>query len=258
MKDPKILGGVMLWMVGLLLIPAPAVEAQPTLRIAYPKFPPFHWVNEKGELTGFFHEILTEALERRMGLKVVWTEYPWPRCQENVRNGLEDAVVTVPTAERAVYTLTHAHPFYQKPLNIFTYSGHPRMRELKGIQSLADLKRGGFSVITYSSNGWHKEYVESLGIKTHKTPTLVNVWKMLAGQRGDVVIEWPPGAWPYIADAGVSDKIVDTTVTISSMPFHLLIRKTYSPLDILSKFDQTITEMREEGVLTEILSKYTL
>jgi polar amino acid transport system substrate-binding protein len=246
------------WMLGTLLILSSMVEAQTTLRIAYPKFPPFHYINEKGDLTGFFFEIITEALQHRMGVQLVWTEYPWPRCQESVKNNLQDAVLTVPTAERAVYATTHANPFYQKSLNLFTYAGHPRMLEIRAIQALADLQKGGFAVITYSSNGWHKENIQPLGIKTYETPTLENVWKMLAGQRGDVVIEWPPGAWPDIDSAGVSDKIVDTSLTISSMPFHLLIRKTYPHTHILPEFDKTIQRMKDEGAITAILSKYSL
>jgi polar amino acid transport system substrate-binding protein len=239
-----------------ILTSASIVNAKTLLRIAYPTFPPFHWAKDDGKMTGFFYEIISEALEKRMGLIVVWTSYPWTRCQENLKIGTDDAVITVPTAERAVYTVTHKDPFYQKTLNLFTHVDHPRMTEIKKIREIADLRDGGFSVITYSGNGWHEEHVQSLGVKTYVTPHLESVWKMLAEKRGDTVIEWPPGAWPDIMRIGASERIVDTTITISAMPFHLLIRKDYPRVDILNDFNNTINRMQEDGTITSILSRY--
>jgi polar amino acid transport system substrate-binding protein len=242
--------GILLWMT------TSAVEAQTRLRIAYPYFPPFHWMNEKGEMAGFFYEIISEALEKRMGMTAVWTSYPWIRCQESLKAGTDDAVITVPTPERAQYTVTHRNPFYQKPLNLFTYANHPRWDRISKIRTISDLKKGGFSVITYSGNGWHKTHVEPLGIKTYETAYLENVWKMLAEKRGDTVIEWPAGAWPDIRRAGVPDRIVDTSITLSTMPFHLLIRKDYPRTDLLTDFDEVINKMKADGSMKTILAQY--
>jgi polar amino acid transport system substrate-binding protein len=230
--------------------------AETVLRIAYPVFPPFHWVKENGEMAGIFYEILTEALEKRMALTVAWSPYPWPRCQENLKFGKDDAVITVPTAERAEFTVTHKTSFYQKPLNVFTYIGHPRFAEILKIKEIDDIRAGGFSVITYSGNSWHKENIQSLGIKTHESPYLENVWKMLAEKRGDIVIEWPPGAWPDIRRADVANGIVDTAIQIAAMPFHLLIRKDAPQASILPEFDETIRAMITDGTIAAIVSKY--
>jgi polar amino acid transport system substrate-binding protein len=248
-----------LWILtGLLplLLLSTTAYAQIRLRMAYPAFPPFHWVKDNGEMAGFFYEIITESLQKRMGLRVVWTAYPWTRCQENLKIGADDAIITVPTAERTAYTLTHKDPFYQKPLHLFTFFDHPRIAEIKKIKKIADLREGGFSVITYSGNGWHKENIQPLEIKTYETSYLENQWKMLAEKRGDTVIEWPPGAWPDIKRLGVTDRIVDTGITISSMPFHLLIRKDFPQANILADFNETIKRMKADGTMKKILSRY--
>jgi len=246
------------WMSVCLLsgMMSSAATAESALRIAYPVFSPFHWTLDHGGMTGFFYEILTEALEKRMGLTVVWTAYPWPRCQDNLKTGKDDAVITVPTAERAAFTATHRTPFYIKTIHIFTCLDHLRFGEIKNIKTIADLKSGGFSVITYSGNSWHKENVQSMGIKTHESPSLENVWKMLSEKRGDVVLEWPPGAWPDIRKAGVSDRIVDTDIRISEMPFHLLIRRDAPQVRMLPDFDETIHAMITDGTIKVIASKY--
>jgi len=244
-------------LTGILLLIAPsAAYAQSALRIAYPDYPPFHWMKENGEMSGFFYEIISEALGKKMGLRIVWTVYPWTRCQENVKIGTDDAILTVPTAERAVYTVTHKNPFYQKPLNLFTAIDHPRIAEIKKIKKITDLRDGGFSVITYSGNGWHKENIQPLGIKTYESSYLENQWRMLAEKRGDTIIEWPPGAWPDIKRVGVPDRLVDTGVTISSMPFHLLIRKNSLYASILTDFNATIKRMKSDGTMKTILSRY--
>ena len=118
------------------------------------------------------------------------------------------------------------------------------------------LRDGGFSVITYSGNGWHRENVQPLGIKTHETSYLENQWKMLVEKRGDTVIEWPPGAWPDIKRVGVPDRIVDTGIAISAMPFHLLIRKNAPQANILAEFNETVKRMKTDGTIKKILSRY--
>jgi len=250
-KKAVLLAGILLAMV------IGTADAQTRLRIAYPHFPPFHWLNEKNEMAGVLYEFMTDALEKRMGLTLVWTQYPWTRCQENLKNGTDDAIITVPTPERAAYTVTHKDPFFLKPLNLFTYADHPRLAEIRKIRKIADLKKGGFSVITYSGNGWHNDHVRPLGIKTYETAYLENVWIMLAEKRGDTVIEWPFAAWTSIRRLGLSDRIVDTSVTLASMPFHLLIRRDFPQAErILADFNATIARMKADGTLKAILSRY--
>lgn len=247
-----------LWAVALILLLTipPQIHAQPPLRIAFPDFHPFHWIDDEGRKKGFFYDIITEALDKRMAVTTVWTVFPWPRCQANLQAGKDDAILTVPTAKRRAYTVTHKRPFYNKPLNIFTYADHPQMSAIKEINSLGDIRKGKFSVITYIGNGWHQEYVKHLGIKTHESPYLQNIWKMLALHRGDVVIEWPPGAWPDISKLDLDDHIIDTGRTIANMPFYLLIRKNAPQAALLESFDDIISAMTEDGTMRSILERY--
>ena len=251
-------------LVGVLLAAAVAVpvhaaglpSAGTTLRIAYPPFPPFHWQNEEGNMAGLFFEILDEALHKRMGREVVWTAYPWVRCQENIKKGSEDAIITVPTAERLAYADTHRRPLYEKKLHLFTFADHPRLGEISAITSLADIKRLGLSTITYSGNGWHRDHVESLGIPTHATPILDNVWLMLRQRRGDLVLEWPVGARPYVQRLGLDGEIIDTGIVPARMPFFLLVRKTYAGGELLRRFDETLAAMAADTTLASIVRRY--
>lgn len=226
------------------------------LQLVYPTFPPFHWRDADGIMHGIFYEIITEALEHRLGQPLSWTPYPWARCQENVKSGIADALLTVPTEERKIYTVSHKTPFFEKPLHLFTYATHPRFNEIKRIKTLADIKELNLSVITYSGNGWHNFQVRRLRIPTHETSYLESVWKMLEQHRGDLVIEWPVGAKPDITRLGFEETIVDSGVEIGKMPFFLLIRKNSNFTYLLDRFDEIIADMTRDGTLAAIIKKY--
>jgi polar amino acid transport system substrate-binding protein len=250
------------WIIALMpFLSASAVAQEPPpapLRIAYSEFPPFHWKNNDQSMAGFFYDIITEAVEKRLGVPLVWTAYPWTRCQENVKSGLDDAILTVPTEDRARYSVTHQKPFYVKDLHVFTAVDHPRLADIMSIRTIGDIKRLGLSVVTYSGNGWHKSMIESQGIKTYETPHLQNVWLMLVKKRADLVIEWPPGALPHLLRLRLDNEVIDTGTVLSSMRFHLLIRKDSTHTAILDRFDETIAAMQRDGKINAILRRYTL
>lgn len=240
----------------LVMIPCPTfAEAQAPMRIDYPDFWPFFSRDGDGKMTGFFYEIVSEALER-MEIEATWHVYPWSRCQTNVQSGEADAMITVPTEERLAYSRTHSDPFYHKQLVIFTCADHPRIRDIKTIAGIDDIRDRSFSVITYMGNGWNEENIRSHGIKTYETPNLKGVWRMLAQMRGDIVIEWPGGAWPDIHSVGAERDIVQTDVVLESMPFHLLVGLDSPHADRLPEFNETILAMQRDGALKRILDRY--
>ncbi|MDD3312745.1 ABC transporter substrate-binding protein [Pseudodesulfovibrio sp.] len=245
---------VMVLAAVLLALPSPVRSEEPPLRIDFPEFWPF-FATRGDRVEGFFHDIVTEALAR-MGIRAAWAPFPWPRCQERVKTGQADAMITSPTPERLLYASTHADPFYEKKLQVFTYAGHPRLQQIKSIRSIDDIRRGGFVVVTYSGNGWNDTNIRSRGIKTYETPRLKNVWGMLANRRGDIVIEWPGGAWPDIVETGREKYIVQTNVTLQTMPFHLLIRNGSPYAARLPEFNRVILAMKRDGSLDRIVDKY--
>jgi polar amino acid transport system substrate-binding protein len=230
--------------------------SQNALTIAYPKFYPFFAKVKNENIEGFFYEIIMEAVENRMGIHTQWFQMPWKRCQNQVRSGKFDAMITVPTAERLAYCDTHPDPFFVKELKIFTYNGHKRIDEIQKIGSLTDIKKGGYTVITYSGNGWHKDNITALGIPFFETSEVHNVWKMLAARRGDLVIEWPVGVETALDKDGMTDKIVETRVSLESMPFHLLVNTQSGYKHILVEFNGIIKQMLDDGTINKIIRKY--
>jgi polar amino acid transport system substrate-binding protein len=239
----------------LLLFPLPLRAEQGVMRIDYPDFWPFFTRQDNGEMTGFFYEIVTTALTE-MGIESRWEAYPWGRCQTNVQNGDADAMITVPTRERLEYSQTHEDPFYRKELKVFTYNGHPRLDRIEKIRTIDDIIAGEFSVVTYLGNGWSEKNLATRGVKIEASAQLINVWRMLAHKRGDIVIEWPGAAWPDIRKAGLESEIVQTGVSLESMPFHLLVRKGSPYAARLGEFNRIILRMQADGSLQRIVNSY--
>lgn len=248
--------GAFIAIVLVIWFAGPQAYAEKPLVIDYPDFYPFFTRDASGRMTGFFYEIITGALTERMGIEVEWRRFPWGRCQANVRDGFADAIVTVPTKKRLQYTLTHPTPFYRKSLHLFTRSDHPRMGDVLRVKSIADIAEMKFSVVTYVANDWNKTHVESLGIRTYKTPQLNGVWLMLAEGRGDIAIEWPFAAWPEIKEQSLSALLIDTGTVLGSMPFHLLVGKESAYLSVLGEFEKTILDMKADGVIDAVVKRY--
>lgn len=251
---PQLLAIIIL-ALSFVATPLPARSAQPIMRIDYPDFWPFFTRTADGNMTGFFYEIVSEAL-LQMHIGTAWETFPWGRCQANVQEGLADAMVTVPTTKRLRYTVTHRDPFYLKKLTIFTYKDHPRLVFIQNIKTIDDIKRYGFTVITYVGNGWNDKHIVSRKIQTHQTAKVKNVWPMLAHKRGDIVIEWPHAAWPDIKKTGAAKDIVQTSISIDAMPFHLLVNKKSPFASRMDEFNRTIQRMKASGRIGKIVNKY--
>lgn len=241
----------------VVLMCAPASAGPRVLTIDYPDFWPFFTRASDGEMTGFFYEIVSEAMES-LGVETQWDEYSWKRCQSNVRHGLAEAMITVPTPERLEYAATHQDPFYLKTLNVFTYKEHPRLEVIRSLKTLDEIGLAELTVITYAGNGWNKKNIESRGINTLHTSYIRDSWRMLAERRGDIVIEWPFAAWAEIRKTGESaDLIMQTGATFAPMPFHLMINRESPEAELLPAFNKAIIDMKKSGRIDEIVARYT-
>ena len=124
------------------------VFAQDTMKLVYfNNFPPFSWENNK-QMEGILIDVLTEAIQTRMGVPASHKGYPWARAQEMVKEGKSDAFATVPTSERRTYTEVSGESAVVATFTLFVKTDSPKAGELKNVRKVSDLK--GFKIGHYS------------------------------------------------------------------------------------------------------------
>jgi polar amino acid transport system substrate-binding protein len=241
-----------------LFAAAVPARSQDAVKWVFTDYPPANFLTEEGAFSGFFYDIVMEVFQQRLGIPVDIAVYPWKRCQQMVKNGEADIMVTIPTPERKKYSVTHSRPIWIKRRILYTFKEHPRIHEIQLLNGLPSIKEGGYRVISYLGNGWTKKEVQGIGIPVFFATTVDSMYRMLAAKRGDLIIEEKVLAAPHIADLGLSEKIVETNGIGSESGFYILIGKKSTYASLISTLDREIEDMRKRGRLEDILRSYRI
>jgi polar amino acid transport system substrate-binding protein len=244
-----------LCMITLLLGLAMPVSARDTVKWVFTNYPPANFQTQDGRFEGFFHDIVMELFDRRLGLQVEIAVFPWKRCQAMVEDGAADIMVTIPTPRRLEYAVTHNRPVWTKRMLVYTYHDHPKSRSIQLLNGLDAIKSGGYQVIAYLGDGWAEKEVQGMGIPVIYATTVDGMYHMLAARRGDLIIEENRLAAPRLTDQGLSGKIVETTGVASESGFHILISKKSAHAGLIFRVDREIEAMRSSGRLDQMLNR---
>ncbi len=217
---------------------------------------PAHHKVADGTVSGFFIEIVEEALTRRSGYQIQTEIHPWARCQIMVRNGLADFITTVPTPERLEWSVMVPTPFWIKQYRLFTWDGHPRLNEINSIQSIQDLRTSGLTVISYKGNNWSKTHLEDAGITVINANSVESMYRMLIAQRGDLIVEDPILVTATTKDLGLYNRLAKTRGIVEESAFHLLIGKKSQLVHSADKIDFILKQMWNDGTIERILDRY--
>ena len=227
-----------------------------TLRWVFTHYPPANYRAEDGKFNGFFHDIVVDIFEKRLGLSVQMAVFPWKRCQMMVKDGSADMMITVPTPQRLEYAVTHTKPLWTKRRIIYTYRGHPKFDVFNRLNGIAEMRAEQVTVISYLGNGWVESTVQEAGIPVVFAATVEGMYQMLAARRGDVVIEEQSLADPLIRQLKLGDAIVATHGLASTSGFHLLIGKKSPYASMMNRVEQEVEAMRANGDINRILERY--
>ena len=214
-------------------------------------YAPLSW-GEQDKVGGILVDTLDEVLRHRLKQRMQYEGYPWVRAQKLVQLGDADAFVTVPTAARLEYTTCSKEPVIIVNVALYTYADHPKMEQLKAVRSYADL--ADFQIIEYAGNGWAKEKFKDLNVSW--VPGLENTYSMLAKKRGDVLVRNAFNFDYFSRNLDIGDKIVRLPVNLSSVKFHLCMRTSSQPDELLKRFDEEMAALRESGELDWIYGNY--
>ena len=243
-----------IFFIVFILMSAPPLYAGEPLVFSYSDhFPPFSWIKNKQNM-GIIIDVVNEALIKRLNLKVRYMAAPWVRAQQMVQDGTADAFITVASEKRKTYTTTSSEPIIMISLSFFVVKDFPKINQLIHAQSFEDLKE--FRFISNRGNGLWEEKLK--GMKVEWLNNRYNIPFFLVAGRGAI--------WPELAHVGryvikradATDAIVEIPINIPAPTqyFLLHIGKKSEYLKIIPQFDETIREMKKEGLIQKMEKSY--
>ncbi len=238
-------------LVTFLLISPMTAKSDPIKLVFSDSYVPMSW-DSSGKMRGIIIDVLNATLKKNMGMVVQYKGYPWARAQSEVRKGISDAFVTVPTKARLEYTTCSTEPVIVTEVSIYAYANHPRKNELLSVKSYDDLD--SYVLVDYLGNGWAKGKFKDLNVIWAET--LEQTYKLLVAKRADIVVRNSFNFDYFSRHLDIRDKIEKMPAILSSVNFHLCIRKSSEHVAILPAFDAVMKEMRETGRINEITADY--
>ena len=246
---------LIIFSIFLILSLSSTCWAEP-LRYVFTQYKPANFIDYQGKPSGFFVEIIREALENRLGVELEMKVYPWKRCQAMVVNGKADMITTIPTEGRLDYTVLVNSPIWIKRYMLYTYADHPNLKRMNKIKGVEDLQKENFAVISYIGNNWSKTELEDKGVRVMNAPTVESMYRMLSGKRGDLLVEDPVLVAPTLAALGFAGQIVQTQGIIGESRFYPLIGKKSPFAALAPKFERVLREMWDDGTIARIMAAY--
>lgn len=251
---------LLLWMALWLLflcIPGRALSAMaspsPTITLAFSTEPmaPYYTVSEDSqEIGGPWRRMLDELFINTLGWQVRYIIRPWQRAQNEVKVGNADAFISIITDERLQYASPISTAFCCFPLHLFTWKGHPKFAEMKGIGTVNELAAMDLELVSNLGNGWYKKNIEQHGVKTTWLPTDEQVLRFVAMQRGDGLIDLPSSMAHLATRLDLNERIIDTGVSFGKVEVHLMIGNASPLAGHLAEIDSAMKALQKDGTFT--------
>lgn len=212
-------------------------------------FAPYSFEKD-GKMHGILVEINEILFHERLGFETSHKGYPWARAQEMVKAGTADAFTTVVTEERKTYTKPINEPslvaYFQPVISKDKYT------KFKDVKNLSDLR--AFTHGQYLGNGWAKKNLVDFNIQS--VANLETVLKMLAINRFDVFIDAKQVVNYNINQLNLGDKLEILPVILDSTTFNTCIGNLSKHQSIISKAEEELKKMRQDGTIEGIYKKY--
>ena len=234
------------------LVAFPAHGCHHPLRVGWDDWPPYHFRNAKGEMQGFAVEVL-QSVVKEMGCAVHFRERPWKRQLLELQSGEADiAMEAYYNDERAKYAY-FSESYSPRTSNLW-------IRKNTSIQAsnIGELMDKGLLLGVTRNFYYGPEIQKRLSapninaVQSEQTNYHKLQKKRIDGFLGD----WLATTWG-LKQQGLENEIVRSTLPVYSAPaFFMLSKKSLSP-EFVTRFNQALAQIKQEGKYQQILDKYT-
>lgn len=208
-------------------------------------YPPYQFTLRNGEPAGIDVEVIRKVAER-LGKTIEFRQGPWDRILTELRLGRLDCISGMEINQHRKMLFDFTSPYYKRTVAVFVlHDSH--------IRSLFDLEG---RVITGDRHSYVELHFAALGIKNkiriHQTRSKEQSIQLL--KKGEVVAMVAPKAVAYyLADQyGIKLRVLDAPDPGSPVGIAFEKGKTEMRIEV----EQALTDLREEGGLDSIISKW--
>lgn len=222
-------------------------------------YPPFYLV-ENGKAAGIVIDILNEVIGRQMGVPIVFESFPWARAQLMVEKQGFDALCTIATPDRLVYTVASDESVLTNNFHLFVRKDNPLLPDLLKVDSIDALAALHPKAVSYLGSGWSSNRLS--GIELIVAGNFDNVMQMLLARRADILIDGEFNVKNWLAthrdDLGklTSEEIVMLPKIYEATQFNLLVNKKSKHLGMLAEFNVRMKAFRQSAAYRKIFQSY--
>jgi polar amino acid transport system substrate-binding protein len=240
------------WITGFvffILIPVTWAGNPKKISVVYTDWYPYTY-QDKGKPAGFEIEIVT-AVMKSMGIQVEFTNYPWKRCLNCLKEGTADALVSLlKTDEREQYTFFPNTPISISKTVFITKSD----RNIKFRGSLEELKNFNIGVIMGFS--YNEAFDKAVYLKKDNSLDTRILLTKLLNNRHDLAAENQTVATAYAIRMGIRDKIKFLEPPIHTERLYVGFSKAKKTKALCGDFSNSLKEFKKTKTYTQILEKY--
>lgn len=249
--------------LGLLLAMRAAQAARPapspnTLSIAYnDDYAPYSYL-ENDQVLGILPDLLEPLLAGLPELRIERLGLPWRRVQQEVSQGLADALCTFASEERQRYTVFHKIPVVSLQPHLFFAANSPQRKLIEQITRREELMP--LRLVDQNGNQWAEQNLKDFPNLTYVSGH-DGVFRSIMVGRGDVHVSLSPVVTRWrIKKLGIAhDQIVSVPAPFiaADVPFHLLVRKTHPrAAEILAHLDLALKKPGFKKLQEDVLRRY--
>ena len=208
-------------------------------------WPPYSY-GEGRSVQGILPALMTEIVEKRMGMKISHYGYPWNRAQRAVETGKLDTMVTVPTESRFAFSRTSGNTVYTIEMRAVVARGSAAEQEINAALQPKSLRK--LRLCDIMGNGWGERFAAKNNLKPIISSKMSSCLRMTANGRTDVTIQSVAVANQGIAANGLGDELAILPPHFGAMSFTLLLsNKSVLDANFMADFDKTIGAMIADG-----------
>ncbi|TVZ41257.1 ABC-type glycerol-3-phosphate transport system substrate-binding protein [Alteromonadaceae bacterium 2753L.S.0a.02] len=251
----------------IFIISPASWSADRTLNIGYAPLYPFIWVDAQNRVRGIYVEVLSEALDKRLGYKITYTSYPHKRLSYSLDKGSIDAYLTVGNNASEISSAANNGannqearmsmgevPIAVSMMSVFTYKDHPRLKQIADIDYVSDLKN--FNIVSYSGDSWAQQNLGKFNVDSSAT-NYSQVLRKLAKKRGDVALIYEIIGLNTIRIEDLSnDVVLASRLTTNPVLHNIILSEAIRNSKLPAQLDSTLIAMLNDGTTQRIYDRY--